>query len=60
MPDPIALDPEQQAKFDNELGWCIRKINSGIQNEKDSKKSKNLMNIWTIKNFKLKKKLILK
>ncbi len=46
MPDPIALDPEQQAKFDNELGWCIRKINSGIQNEKDSKKSKNLMNFW--------------
>jgi hypothetical protein len=53
LPDPIALDPEQQAKFDNELGWCIRKINSGIQNEKDSKKSKKFNEFLIIKNLKI-------
>ncbi len=36
----IVLDAEQQEKFDQELAWCIRKINIGTLNEKDAKKSK--------------------
>jgi hypothetical protein len=34
------LDAEQQAKFDIELAWCIRQINSWIQIEKDNRKGK--------------------
>ena len=32
-------DPEQQAKLDKELGWCIGKIKDGIASEKNAKKS---------------------
>ena len=37
-PPQILLDAEQQEKFDQELAWCIRKINCGISSEKDPKK----------------------
>lgn len=39
-PPQIKLDTEQQEKFDQELAWCLKKLNLMLLTEKDAKKCK--------------------
>ncbi|CAF0717617.1 unnamed protein product [Brachionus calyciflorus] len=50
---PSDLDMEQQAKFDKELAWCIRKLYSKLEHEKkdnDKKINEIIKSINTLKN----------